>query len=217
MVPVHVTTYLFSYTLLHNRLMGYCHLLLKEYEAAGEQETLGVTAGGRDPAMKALSVILHADTTVEIAINHRIETCLPSRVIASPLREVFRQVRTAMWRRHPPLERLAELGRILAVEPDWRKAEPWPSVGLLHALRNALAHYEAGPVASNHPEADIFPRRAQLEPLAQRIGTRDRLAHGWLAAFLNPVCARWSYDTADAALKELGRRGGPWDKALRFE
>jgi hypothetical protein len=198
--------YSFTYTLLHNRLMGLCHGLLRAYEAAPPT---------RDGQMTALSVILLCDCSVEIAIHHRIEQSLPPREIAAPLRQVFRVVRAALLRQRPPVRRLEELGLILNVIVDWT-AEPWRSVRDLHDLRNALAHYEASPLSSDHPDSDVFPRRRQLQPLAERLGTAEQItgADGWLGAFLNPVCARWAYDTADTALRQIDR--GPLDLNLRF-
>lgn len=188
--------------------MGYCHGLVKQCTEA--------VADRQQSSMAAMSVIILADAAVEIAINHRIETSLPSRVIAFPLRPVFRLVRRTLGRQKPPLKKLQELGQLLGVSVKL-DLEPWQSVGQLHLVRNALTHYEAGPLASTHPEADVFPQRAQLEPIAVKLGTLDRTKgeDGWLGAFLNPSCAQWAFDTADRALREID--SGPLKLALRFD
>ena len=199
-----MTVYSSSYVLLHNRLMGFCQGLLKQGDDSRDERGL---------SMAAMSVIILADAAVEIAIHHRIESSLPPREITFPLRPVFRIVREALWKRRPPLGRLAELGRILGVAVDLGE-EPWRSVADLHRIRNALAHYEAGPMSSDIPDADVFPRRAELEPIAARIGTLDRVRTGWLCAFLNPTCAQWAYDSADRALREIDK--GPLNLVLHF-
>ncbi len=161
----------------------------------------------------ALGVIILADASLEIGIHHKIEKALPPREIAAPLRQLFAFVRRSLWKRKPPLGKLDELARILDIEVDW-KGEPWRSARDLHDVRNALAHFEADALSSDHPDADIFPRRQQLEPIATRIGTADKIRFGWLAAFLNPTCATWAYETAHSALKELD--SDKWNLALRF-
>ena len=202
-----MTVYTSSYTLLHNRLAGFCQRLVKGPDDADDARGLSMTA---------MSVIILADAAVEIAIHYRIEKSLPPREIAFPLRPVFRVVREALWKRRPPLARLAELGKVLGV-PVVLDQEPWRSVGDLHRIRNALAHSEAGPLSSNHPESEVFPRRAELEPIAARLGTLDHAKGegGWLGAFLNPTCAQWAYDTADRALREIDK--GPLNLLLRFD
>lgn len=195
-----------SYTLLHNRLLGLCREL---------EERCGRGSAGGDSGATALGAVVVADACIEIAIHHRIEKSLPPREIAPPIREVLRITRAALLKRRPPLARLQELGRILGLAVRWDE-EPWRSATDLHDIRNALAHFESGPVASTHPEAETFPRRAQLEPIARRIGTLgDTQAVGsWLELFLNPKCAAWACDTADKALRELD--SSSWDLSLRF-
>jgi hypothetical protein len=201
-------SFVWDYTLLHNRLIGFCMRLEKECRAQVEPDSRGLW-------ISALGVIILADASLEIGIHHKIETSLPPREIADPLRSLFRFVRLSLWKRKPPLGKLEELARILGVSVDW-KAEPWRSARDLHTLRNALAHFEADAMSSDHPDAELFPRRSQLEPIAQRIGTADRITNGWLTAFLNPICATWAYNAADAALRELDERPGPWNVALSF-
>jgi hypothetical protein len=167
----------------------------------------------RGLSISALGVIILADASLEIGIHHKIEKALPPREISPPLRQLFHFVRRSLWKRKPPLGKLDELARILAISVDW-KAEPWRSARGLHEVRNALAHFEADALSSDHPDADLFPRRPQLEPIAIEIGTADKIRKGWLAAFLNPICATWSYNTAHAALKELDSER--WNIGLRF-
>jgi len=198
----------YSYTLLHNRLMGPCERMVAESEQAPRP--------GHDIGTFAFAAIVLADAAIEIAIHHKIETSLPRpEQTPSELVEVIRIARQAILKRLPPLNRLRELGRILNVQGSWETG-PWSLVSDLHEVRNALAHYEAGPVISDHPEAITFPRRAQLEPIAKRLGTMARYhTNGvWLEVFLNPVCARWAYTTADKALRELDSK--MWQMALHF-
>lgn len=194
--------------MLHNRLLGFCQRLVKQGDDGRDDP--------RELSMTAMSVIILTDAAVEIAIHYRIEKSLPPREIAFPLRPVFRLVRETLWKRRPPLNRLRDLGKMLGVEVELTQ-EPWRSVGDLHRIRNALAHYEAGPLSSDHPEAEVFPRRAELEPVAERLGTLDRATGdgGWLASFLNPTCAQWAYDTADRAVREIDK--GPLNLLLHFD
>jgi hypothetical protein len=195
-----------SYTLLHNRLYGLCRQLAQQCGGTGPE------AG--DIGASALGVIVLADASVEIAIHHRIEKGLPPREIAPPLREVFRITRESLLKRRPPLDRLKELAKILNLTIRWDE-EPWLSAGDLHAIRNALAHYESRPVYSTHPETETFPGRTRLLPIAQRIGTADKRGPGvWLELFLNPTCAAWACDTADKVLKELD--SSVWNLTLHF-
>jgi len=195
-----------SYTLLHNRLFGLCRQLV--------QQCGGTGAESRDVGASALGVIVLADASVEIPIHHRIEKGLPPREIAPPLREIFRITRESLLKRRAPLDRLKELAKILNLTIAWDE-EPWRSASDLHAIRNALAHYESRPVISNHPDTDTFPGRARLLPIAQRIGTADKLgAAGWLELFLNQTCANWACDTADRVLRELD--SSAWSLTLHF-
>jgi len=195
-----------SYSLLHNRLLGLCRQLAQSVEGGPGIGDIGPTAHG---------AILVADACVEIAIHHRIETSLPPREIAPPLREVFRITRESLLKRRPPLRRMKELARILGLTIRWDE-EPWRSASDLHDVRNALAHYESGPVSSTHPETDTFPRRDQLLPIANRIGTAAMVGAGgsWLELFLNPTCAAWACNTADRVLRELD--SSTWNLHVTF-
>src|SRR6266571_1130037 len=185
-----------DYTLLHNRLLGLVRQLADSTDAEVQE------GQRRDTGVWALGVIALADTAVEIAINYRVEKAFPPGSMMPDYWPVHQFAFERLGKTRPPLERLKALTRMRRETPNWDD-EPWASVRDLHTVRNALMHYESGPVRSN--DVMTFPNADRLQPIARRLGTLVRYESGgtWLEAFLNPKVARWAYDTADQAVRLL--------------
>ena len=202
-----ITSY--SFTLLHNRLIGLVHELADQASSDSAKDT-GVTA---------LAVITLADAVIEMAINATIETTfLPQDIRKGQESHVAWRHQTAHERLmtlRPPLDRLKKLAGLFALSVDWSADEPWVSAKELHEVRNSLAHYRSGPVQSSNPKTETFPNRSRLEPIAKKLGTWRKLTDGgtWLEMFLDPTCAQWAYETADGVLRTL--ESSDWNKILR--
>jgi hypothetical protein len=193
----------YTYTLLHNRLLALVRRLVADTEAA-ESGTLREDAG-----VCALGAIVLADAVVEIAMNHVIEKAFPPRSLRPDHWPVHQFAFERLARIRPPLERLKALTEMQRRSPKWDE-EPWTSVRDLHAVRNAVMHYESGPVQSTDPKVNTFPRATELQPIARRLGTIARYESGgtWLDAFLNSTVAKWAEQTATATTRVLD--SGEW-------
>jgi len=194
-----------SYTLLHNRLMGLVQRLADDTDAMVQGKQQG------DPGVWALGAIALADTAVEIAINHTVETAFPPHSMMPEHWPVHQFAFEHLGKTRPPLDRLKALTRMQRRSPNWND-EPWASVRDLHTVRNALMHYESRPVRSTDPTVTTFPNAEKLRPIAQRLGTLVLYEGGgtWLEVFLNLTVARWAYETADRATRLLNSKEWRW-------
>ena len=206
--PPGIVTY--SYTLLHNRLLGLCDDLVGEVEAS-EQGNAQI----HDPGARALGAIVLADTAIEIGINHLTEIAFPPRGMMPTHWPVFQFAFERLHRSLRPYERLKALAAMMRISQAWDE-EPWLSLRDLHLIRNALQHYEAAPVRASDPGLKTFPNEERLRPIAQRLGTWSRYETGgtWLEAFLNALVARWAHNTAQEILHTI--RADPWRRGIPF-
>ena len=200
----------YSYTLLHNRLLGLCDDLVVEVEASERGN-----AQIRDAGARALGAIVLADAAIEIGINHLAETAFPPRGMMPAHWPVHQFAFERLHRSLRPYERLKAVAAMMRLSPAW-KAEPWESLRDLHAIRNALQHYEAAPVKASDPGVKTFPNEERLRPVAERFDTWSRYEAGgtWLEVFLNALVARWAHSTAREVLHTI--RTGPWARGIPF-
>ena len=201
--PPGVTAY--TYTLLHNRLLGLCDDLAADVEAAERGEVRGA-----DPGARALGAIILAHAAIDAGVNHLAETAFPPRGMMPAHWPVHA---FAFERLHwlNAGRRLRVLATMLRVPPTW-EAEPWVASLRDHrVVRNALQHNQGGPVRASDGLA-TFPD--ELRVVAKRLGTWARYESGgtWLEAFLNATVARWAHRTAREVLHAI--RAEPWRRSV---
>lgn len=171
--------------------------------------------GGDTMGRYALGAILVADAAMEAETNFVIESAFPTRTLPRDRLPVHHFAFERLMALRPASRRLVAFAPMMHIRVDGG-ALPWRAMSELHKVRNALAHFDGGPVSSSDPETKVFPRVQELRPIAEALGTWTLYEQGgtWLDVFLNATVAQWAAETADAVHQVLNspewRRGIPF-------